>query len=482
MTGFDAVVVGSGPNGLAAAVTLARAGRRVQVLERDAVPGGGARTMELTLPGFRHDVCSAVPPLALASEFFRGFGLDRRVELAIPDVSFAHPLDGRRAAVAYRSLQRTADELGRDGRAYTRLLGPLARRADAVADFTGAPLLPLPRHPFDFLRFALASLEQGGPWWDARFREDAAPALLTGVMAHAILHLPSLGTAGAGLSLTSYAHARGWPIPVGGMQAITDALIADLVAHGGSLETGVEVGSLDELPPARAVMLDVTPRALLRIAGDRVPPRYRRALERFRYGNGVAKVDFALAEPVPWADERLRRAGTVHVGGTRADIARAENEVARGRHPDSPYVLVSQPSLFDPSRAPEGRHTLWTYTHVPAGSRLDRREAVVRRIERFAPGFRDTILASASMDAATVQSHNPNYIGGDISAGEPSFAQLVRRPVLSGDPWRTPVPGVYLASASAAPGPGVHGMVGWRAALSALRHEFGVREAPSLAP
>ncbi|MFT4228983.1 MAG: NAD(P)/FAD-dependent oxidoreductase [Microbacterium sp.] len=482
MTQLDAVVVGAGPNGLAAAVTLARAGLRVHVLERDAVPGGGARTMELTLPGFWHDVCSAVHPLAVASGFFRAFGLERRVGFAVPDASFGQPLDGGRAAVAYRSLQRTADELGRDGRAYARLVGPLARRADAVAGFTGAPLLPLPRHPFAFARFSLAALGQSGPWWNAGFREDAAPALITGAMAHAILRLPGLGTAGAGLSLAAYAHARGWPIPLGGSQAIADALIADLVAHGGSLETGVEVGSLDELPSARVVLLDVAPRALLRLAGERVPRGYRRALERFRHGNGVAKVDFALSAPVPWTDERLRLAGTVHVGGTRADVARAENEVARGRHPESPYVLVSQPSLFDPSRAPAGRHTLWAYTHVPAGSRLDRTEAVVRQIERFAPGFRDTILASASMDAAAVEAHNPNYVGGDISAGEPSFAQLVRRPVLSADPWRTPIPGVYLASASCAPGPGVHGMVGWRAALSALRHEFGVRDAPALAP
>ncbi|MFT4221067.1 MAG: NAD(P)/FAD-dependent oxidoreductase [Microbacterium sp.] len=481
MTEPDAVVVGAGPNGLAAAVTLARAGLRVLVVERNAQPGGGARTMELTLPGFRHDVCSAVHPLALASEFFRGFELERRVGFAIPEASFGHPLDGGRAAVAYRSLRRTVDELGGDGRAYERLIGPLARRADAMAEFTGAPLLPAPRHPLAFARFGLASLDQGTPLWRRRFRDDAAPALLTGAMAHAIQRLPSLGTAGAGLSLAAYAHARGWPIPIGGSQAITDALVADLRAHGGSIETGLEIESLAELAGARAVLLDVTPRALLRLAGDGVPPGYRRALSRFRYGNGVAKADFALSSPAPWADERLRQAGTVHVGGTRAEIARAENDVALGRHPDSPFVLVSQPTVFDPSRAPAGAHTLWAYTHVPAGSRLDRTEHIVRQIERFAPGFRDTILAVAAMDAATVETHNPNYVGGDIGAGEASFAQLARRPVLSGQPWRTPLPGVYLCSASVAPGPGVHGMAGWRAALSALRHEFGVPEAPSLA-
>lgn len=482
MTEYDAVVVGAGPNGLAAAVTLARAGLRVHMIERNRTLGGGARTVELTLPGFRHDVCSAVHPLALASAFFRSFELDRRVPFVVPEVSFAQPIGGDRGAVAYRSLARTADELGRDGRAYAGLMRPLVERADAIADFTGAPLLPVPRHPLALARFGIAALEQSGPAWTARFRGEAAPALLTGAMAHAILGMPSLGAAGAGLSLTAYAHARGWPIAIGGTQAITDALVADLRAHGGTVETERTVESLDELPTARAVLLDVTPRALLRIAGSRAPARYRRRLERFRYGNGVAKLDLALSDPVPWADERLRAAGTVHVGGTRSDVARAENEVAAGRHPDAPYVLVSQPSLFDATRAPEGRHTLWAYTHVPAGSHLDRAEAVIRQIERFAPGFRDTILATSSMNAVAVGEHNPNYIRGDISAGEASFAQLLARPVASGDPWRTPVPGVYLCSASAAPGPGVHGMVGWRAALSALRHEFGIREAPALAP
>lgn len=482
MTDLDAVIVGSGPNGLAAAVTLARAGLRVHVVERSTTLGGGARTAELTLPGFRHDVCSAVHPLALASEFFRRFALERRVRFAVPEVSFGQPLDGGRSAIAYRSLARTAQELGRDGKAYARLMGPLARRADAVAAFTGAPLLPMPRHPLDFARFGIAALEQAGPWWNARFAGEAAPALLAGSMAHAILPMPSLGAAGAGLSLTAYAHARGWAIPAGGSQAIVDALVADLEAHGGTVEMGAEVRALAELPAARAVLLDVTPRALIAMAGERMPAAYRRALERFRYGNGVAKIDFALADPVPWADERLHRAGTVHLGGTRAEVAAAEREVAQGRHPDSPYVLVSQPSLFDPSRAPAGRHTLWTYTHVPAGSRLDRTEAVVRQLERFAPGFRDTILATSSMDAAQVAAHNPNYIGGDISAGEASFAQLIKRPVVSPDPWRTPIAGVYLCSASTTPGPGVHGMAGWQAALSALRHEFGVREGPPLAP
>ena len=482
MPSVDAIVVGAGPNGLAAAVTLARAGLAVRVYEAASTVGGGARTAESTLPGFRHDVCSAVHPMALASPFFRAFGLERRVDLRLPPVSFGHPLDGGIAGIAYRDLGRTAAGLGRDGRAYARLLRPLARHADEVAEFTGSTLLRVPRHPLVAARFAAAALEQGTRLWNARFDDEVAPAMLTGVAAHAIRPLPSLPTAGAGLALTAHAHARGWPIPVGGSQAIVDALVADLLAHGGEVVTDAAVDSLRALPRAHAVLLDVTPRALARIAGDRVPARYLRALRRFRYGNAAAKVDFALSAPVPWANPELALAGTVHVGGTRAEMAAAELAVHHGRHAASPYVLVSQPSIVDPSRAPEGRHVLWAYTHVPAGSTLDPTEAVTRQIERFAPGFRDVVLATSSMNAVEVQAHNANYIGGDIAAGAPSFLQLLRRPVLSSDPWRTPMKRVYLASASTPPGPGVHGLAGWHAALSALRHEFGVRVAPDLAP
>ncbi|WP_374316523.1 phytoene desaturase family protein, partial [Microbacterium sp.] len=277
-------------------------------------------------------------------------------------------------------------------------------------------------------------------------------------------------------------HARGWPIPLGGSQAIVDAMVDDLRAHGGEVVLEHEVASLAELPRARVTMLDVTPRALLRLAGGAIPPRYRRALESFRYGGAVAKVDFALSEPVPWSNPAVREAGTVHVGGTRAEVADAENQVNRGRLPERPYVLVSQPSLFDPSRASEGRHVLWTYTHVPSGSPADRTDAVIAQLERFAPGFRDTILATSSRTAVDVEHHNPNYPGGDIAAGAPTLWQMVRRPVLSTDPWRTPIPGVYLASASVPPGPGVHGLAGWFAARSALRHEFGTRALPDLSP
>lgn len=478
----DVTVVGAGPNGLAAAVTLARAGLSVRVFERASTPGGGAATAELTLPGFRHDVCSAVHPLALESRFFREFDLSQRVPFAVPDISFAHPLDGGRAGIAYRDLDRTRDDLGRDGAAYSSLLRPLVDRATRVADFTGDTLLRVPRDIPTAALFGLGAMEQGTLLWNARFREDIAPALLTGVAAHTILPLPSLASAGAGLALAAYGHAKGWPIPIGGSQAIIDSMVADLQAHGGELVTDHKVTSLDELPPSRVTLFDVTPRALLRIAGKRMPARYRRALSRFRYGNAVAKVDFALSEPVPWTNPELRQAGTLHVGGTRAEIAAAENAVTRGDLPENPYVLVSQPSVFDDTRAPAGKHTLWAYTHVPAGSHADRADAVIGQIERFAPGFRDTVLATSSRTAVEVESHNPNYPGGDIAAGTPDLTQLLRRPVVSPDPWRTPMPGVYLCSSSTTPGPGVHGLAGWHAALSALRHDFGSRALPNLTP
>ncbi len=478
----DVAVVGSGPNGLAAAVTLARAGLRVQVFEAEAAPGGGSRTAELTLPGFHHDVCSAVHPMALASPFFRAFGLERRIDLRIPELSFGHPLDGGRAGLAWRDLDRTVDELGRDGRAYARLMHPLVAHDDEVTEFTGSTLLRVPRHPLIAARFGLRALEQGTPAWNVRFREDLAPAMLTGVAAHTIQPLPSLATAGAGLVLTVHAHARGWPIPVGGSGAIIGAMIDDLVAHGGEVVTDAPIDDLAALPAARATVLDVTPRALARIAGRRLPDRYRKALRRFRYGNAAAKVDFALSGPVPWANAALAEAGTLHLGGSRAEIAAGEREIAKGRHPESPYVLVSQPSIVDSTRAPEGAQTLWTYTHVPAGSTVDPTEAVVRQIERFAPGFRDVILASSSRTAVQMQDENRNYIDGDIAAGAASMVQLVRRPVLSPDPWRTPLAGVYLASSSTPPGPGVHGLAGWHAARSALRHTFGVTSMPDLAP
>ncbi|CAM5407530.1 phytoene desaturase family protein [Leifsonia shinshuensis] len=482
MTSVDAIVIGSGPNGLAAAVTLARAGLSVHVYERNATPGGGVRTEEITLPGFRHDICSAVHPLALASGFFRKFGLADRVPFITPSASYGHPLPDGEVAVAYRDLERTADALGPDGPAWRALLGPLARNADAVAQFTGSSLLQVPRNPLVAARFGLTALSQGGPWWNLPFRTPKPGALLTGVIAHATLPLPNLAASAAGLALATYAHARGWPIPVGGSQAIADAMVDDLRAHGGEVVTGAAIESLGELPDARAILFDTHVAIAARLGEDLLPADYLRRVAGFRDGNGVFKIDFALSGPVPWTNPELLETATVHLGGERGAIARSERVVAAGRESDDPYVLVAQPTLFDPSRAPAGKHVLWAYTHVPRGSTSDRSEAVIAQIERFAPGFRDLILAKTTRTAHELEGYNPSYIGGDISSGMPDLSQLVMRPVLSTDPWRMPGRGLYLASSSAVPGPGVHGLAGYYAARSALRHEFGVTRMPSLTP
>ncbi|MEC5190790.1 MULTISPECIES: phytoene desaturase family protein [unclassified Arthrobacter] len=470
----DVAVVGSGPNGLAAAVTLARAGLKVHVYEAAPSPGGGLRTTELIEPGHFHDVCSAVHPMALASPFFRGFELSRRIRLEVPEVSYGTPLDGGRAALAYRSLEQTAAGLGRDGTAFRQLMAPLVQHADGITDLTLNQLLRVPRDPLAAALFGARVLEQGSPLWGARFREDLAPALLTGVAAHAVSRLPALAAAGAGLMLGTLAHTVGWPVPIGGSAAIAAAMIADIEAHGGAVETGARIGSLAELPPVQATLLDVAPPGLLRLAGGKLPERYSRALESFRFGDGACKVDFILSGPVPWAAPGLADAGTIHVGGTRAEMAEAENHVAAGRHPARPYVLVSQPSPFDAGRAPAGRHILWSYCHVPAGSTVDMAEAVIAQLERFAPGFRDLIIGHHVTTAAGLSLYNENYVGGDFSAGLMDLRGLLQRPVFGPVPWRTPLPGVYLCSSSTPPGPGVTGMPGYHAAKYALRDIFGL--------
>jgi phytoene dehydrogenase-like protein len=479
VTDVDVVVVGAGPNGLTAAVTLARAGLSVLVVERGATIGGGARTEGVTLPGFRHDLGSAVHPMAVASPFFRRFRLAERIRLLTPELSYAHPLDGGRAALAWRDLQRTADGLGRDGPAWLRFFQPLVAEAGGLARFTGGSVLRPPAQPVVAARFGLRALEQGSPLWNLRWREPAARALFTGGMAHSVRPLPSVGPAAAGIALAVAAHAGGWPIPEGGSQSIVDALAADLVAHGGRIVTGQEVRSLADLPRARAVVLDTSVPALLAIAGDRVPWRLAVQLRRFRFGSGVGKVDFALDGPVPWANAAAREAGALHLGGDRAELAATEAAVAKGRVPEHPYVLVAQPSILDPTRAPAGKHVLWTYAHLPAGSTLDPTELVTRRIERFAPGFRDVVLAANARSAADIERWNPNYGGGDIATGRPDLRQLLVRPVVSPDPWHLGR-GLYLCSAATSPGPGVHGQGGYQAARSLLRREFGVRTPPAL--
>lgn len=474
----DVTVVGSGPNGLAAAVTAAKAGLSVRLLEAAGHIGGGVRTEELTLPGYRHDVCSAIHPAAVASPFFRAFGLLDRIKWITPEISYAHPLPDGRAAVAWRDLDRTAEGLGRDGRAWRRLMRPLLKHFDGVVDFTGSPLLRVPKDAWAAFRFGLASLEQGTPLWNARFRDELAPALLTGCMAHAAGRMPSLSSTGAGLLLAVHAHAGGWGFPEGGSQAIADALAAELIRHGGTIEVGHRVKSLKDLPSSRVTLLDTAPDLLL--TGN-VPRRYARAIRRYRYGAGVAKVDYALSGPVPWTNPDVARAVTVHLGGTRASIAAAENSVHAGHLPAGPYVLAAQPTVLDHSRAPAGRHVLWAYTHVPANCPLDPRELVTATVERYAPGFRDVIMASAARRASEMESHNANYVGGDIYGGALTMWQLAKRPVVSPAPWRTPVDGVYLCSSATPPGPAVHGMSGWYAARLALKEHFGL-EAPYEAP
>jgi phytoene dehydrogenase-like protein len=451
---------------------MARAGLSVEVFEAASSIGGGTRTSELMQPGHFHDVCSAVHPMALASPFFRAFELARRVDLVSPDISYGSPLDGGRAAIAYRSLDRTAAELGRDGAAYRRLFEPLVRRIDDIMDFTQNQLFRIPRNPLAAGIFGLRTVEQGTPAWNVRFREEYAPALLSGVASHAISHQPSLAASGAGLMLGALGHSRGWPVPLGGSIAISKAIAQDIRAHGGVIHTDAPIDRLTDLPPARATLLNVSPRGLANMASDSLPARYRSALDSFRYGNGSCKVDFILSGPVPWQAPALADAGTVHLGGTREELAHSENEVNAGRHPERPYVLVAQPSRFDPGRAPAGRHTLWAYCHVPANSTRDMTEAVTAQLERFAPGFRDLIIQSNAVTAAGLAEYNRNYIGGDFSVGTMDLRGLLQRPVVSTVPWRTPLPGVYLCSSATPPGPGVTGMPGLHAATYALKDIF----------
>lgn len=468
MSSLDAVVVGSGPNGLAAALTLARAGRAVEVYEGAPVPGGGCRTDELTLPGFRHDVCSAVHPLVLASPFFQSVDLAARgVKLLTPPVSFAHPLDGGRAGAILGSVEATAAGLGADARTYRRLFAPLARDVDKVLPTVLAPLRGPPRHPLAMARLGLPGLlpvtllARG-------FRTEEARALLAGAAAHSMLPLSSPLTASYGMLFVALAHAYGWPVVEGGSGRVVDALVAELGAFGAKLELGRWVRRLTDLPSAATVLLDISPRNLVMLAEERLSASYRAAVGRFRYGPGVCKVDWALSGPVPWEAPACRQAGTVHVGGTFEEVAASEAAVAAGRHAERPFCLVAQPGVVDPSRAPAGQHTLWAYCHVPSGSSVDMTGLIEAQIERFAPGFRHLVLARATKTAAETERANPNYVGGDITGGMATLRQTLFRPTARWDNYRTSSPGLYLCSASTPPGGGVHGMCGYWAARSAL--------------
>ena len=464
----DAIIVGSGPNGLAAAITLARAGLRVHLIEGADTPGGGCRTGELTRPGFRHDLCSAVHPLAASSPFFLGIDLAARgVTLCTPKVAFAHPLDGGRAAAVTGTVEETAGSLGPDAGAYRRLLTPLVRDVGLTLPEILAPIRSVPRHPLAMARFGLEGL-QPATWLARRFRTEEAQALFAGVAAHSMLPLTAPVTSAFGLVLTMAAHAVGWPVVEGGSARLTDALLAELASLGGQVETGWWVKSLDDLPPARHVLLDVTPRQLVALAGDRLPAGDRAALGRFRYGPGVCKVDWALSGPVPWQAAACREAGTVHLGGPLAEVAHSEAEVTAGRLAGRPYCIVAQPGVADPTRAPAGQHTLWAYCHVPSGSAVDASRLIEAQIERFAPGFGDLILARSVRTAADMERYNPNYVGGDINGGAGTLLRTVLGPTPRWNPYRTAIPGVYLCSSSTPPGGGVHGMCGAGAARAVL--------------
>jgi phytoene dehydrogenase-like protein len=476
---WDAVVVGSGPNGLAAAITLAKAGLNVLVLEAKETLGGGCRTAELTLPGFLHDICSAIHPMAIASPFFKSLNLERHgLEWARSPIPLAHPLpDGTAVAVLHESLHETAETLGRDGESWRRLFDPFLSNAAALFDETLRPMRGT-RHPLLMARFGMAGLRSCQSLIDARFRDPKARALFAGCAAHSFLPLEYAGSASFGLVLALTAHAVGWPCAKGGSQRIIDALVAELRALGATYQTNAEVRSMRDVPESKAVLFDLAPRQISAIADDDLPSAFREQLQKFRQGPGVFKIDWALSEPIPWRNPECGQAATVHVGGTFEQIAESEAAGWTNRPAEKPFVLVAQQSLFDPTRAPAGKHTGWAYCHVPNACETDMTDRIESQIERFAPGFRDIILARHVMRPSDVQSRNATMIGGDISGGANNLSQLLFRPVRRWDPYATPNPRLFICSSSTPPGGGVHGMCGYWSARSALRRNFGITSNP----
>lgn len=485
---FDAIVVGSGPNGLAAAITLARAGLGVRVYEAAPDVGGGLRSAALTLPGFVHDPCASVMALTPLSPFFRALGIDGAdaaaggatggPELRRPPIAAGHVLGPGRAVLLHASLDETADGLGRDGPAWRRLLGPLVEDADRIVPWVLGPLLRLPRHPLPAARFAAAAGLPAAALARLAFRDPPARALLGALAAHAAMPLEASGTSGFALVLALAAHLAGWPVVAGGSQRLADALAAELRRLGGDIVTSVPIESLAQLPPTRAVLLDVAPGAAVRIAGDRLPANRRRAMAAFRPGPGAAKVDWALDEPIPWRVPELARAGTVHLGGSLGRLAAAERAVARGMIQPHPFAIVVQAGVADADRAPAGKQTAWAYTHVPNGHGFDPSQLIEAAVEEAAPGFRDRILARCVQTAPDLERHDLNLVGGDIGGGRSSLRQLIARPVLARDSYWTGAPGLYLCSASTPPGGGIHGMCGYHAARSALRRTFAISDDP----
>jgi len=465
---LDAVVVGSGPNGLSAAISLARAGGSVLLVEANDTVGGGVRSAELTLPGFVHDICSAIHPLAKASPCFSELPLEEHgVEFVEPPSPLAHPLDDGTAVVLERSVDETAAGLGPDAEEYRKLMAPLVEGADRLQPFL-LGYRPLPRRPIFTARFGLRAL-RSAVGFSKRFEGERAKALFAGLAAHSMQDLHRSPTASFGLVLALFGHVHGWPLVRGGSQRLADALASYLSSLGGRIELGRRIESIDELPKARVIMLDVTPKQVIRLAGHRLPWRYLHALQRYRYGPGAFKVDWALDGPVPWRAEECARAGTIHIGGKLEEIAASERATARGDAPERPFVLAAQQSRFDETRAPDGRHALWAYCHVPNRSTVDMTERIEAQVERFAPGFRDLIVGRSAWGPAEAERHNENYVGGDINGGVQDLRQLYTRPVIRLNPYSTPLDGLFICSSSTPPGGGVHGMCGYWAARSALR-------------
>lgn len=471
---YDAVVIGSGPNGLASALVLARAGRSVLVVEAQDTIGGGSRSKELTLPGFIHDICSAFHPLGIGSPFFRTLPLEQfGLEWIHPDVPLAHPLDDGTAMLLQRSVTETAQTLGVDAAAYEAFMGPFVAHWQRIeAAFLGPLRIKPLLHPLALAPFGLDALQSACGLAQRHFKGERARALLSGVSAHSMLPLEQMMSAAAGVLLMTAGHVYGWPMPRGGSQHIVEALAAYLRSLGGEIRTNFEVTNIDELPSARAYLFDITPQQMIRVVGHRLPDSYIRQLERFRYGPGSFKLDFALDGPIPWTAEECLRAGTVHVGGTLAEIAASERQVWRGEPSPRPYVLVGQQSLFDATRAPAGKQTVWAYCHVTNGSKIDMTEAIEAQIERFAPGFRERILARHVSSAADLESYNANYVGGDINGGAQDIWQMFTRPTARLDPYTTPAQDIFICSSSTPPGGGVHGMCGYFAGMSALKHRL----------
>ncbi|MDB5304612.1 MAG: NAD(P)/FAD-dependent oxidoreductase [Phycisphaerales bacterium] len=469
---YDAVVIGSGPNGLSAAIALARAGRKVLVREQAVTVGGSCRSAELTLPGFTHDICSTVQALAQVSPFLKSLPLrEHGLELASPPAAYAHPLDDGTAAVAFPSLADTARTLGADGPAWEKHLGPFVECWDELVPDLLAPI-GVPKHPLLMASFGLRAIRSARGLAESWFKGPHARALFAGVSAHSILPLESAATAAMGLVLALSAHAVNWPVARGGSQNLANALAAYFRSLGGTIETSATVENVDELSGAKAILCDISPKQLIAIAGHRLPGGYRKRLEKFRYGPGAWKVDWALDGPIPWKAAACGQAGTIHLGGTFDEVAAAERAPWEGRNAERPFVLLVQPTLFDPSRAPAGKHIAWAYCHVPHGSTFDMTERIEAQLERFAPGFRERVIGRSVISPADLQRHNPNLIGGDITGGANLLSQLFTRPVARFDPYSTPVRGLYLCSASTPPGGGVHGMCGYWAAQSALRREL----------